>query len=161
MTPTKTITATEKLRISRTFDAPRERVYRAWTDPEQMKRWFVPADGFATNAVGLDVRVGGNYRIEIKTPEGKLHVAVGTYREIKPPEKLVFTWKTEGDSCAGSEASDNWTETLVTIEFHVRGKATEVVLTHENFPNAESRDRHNHGWNGCLSHLGDFVTAKS
>jgi uncharacterized protein YndB with AHSA1/START domain len=64
---------------------------------------------------------------------------------------LVYTWNWEGKACEGSEALTG--ETLVTVEFRNLGGSTEVVLTHEFFPNEKARDAHNMGWNGCLDHL--------
>jgi glutathione S-transferase len=83
----------------------------------------------------------------MKSSTGELYIAVGTYREIRFPEKLVFTWSFEGTGMG---------ETLVSLEFHERGSSTELVLTHELFPNQEQRDRHLMGWNGCLDHLAKF-----
>src|SRR5262245_46441599 len=129
------------LQIKRTFAASRERVFRAWTDPKAMQSWLAPSDEYSVPAVEVDLRVGGKYRIDMQAPDGKHHIATGSYRVILPPRKLVFTWFWE---------DKDMMETLVTIEFHEHGKATEVVLTHERFPDVEARDRHQHGWTGCL-----------
>ena len=76
-------TATDKaptqLRVTRTFAAPREKVFRAWTDPQALKTWFAPSDKFATRIPELDLRVGGRYRIEMQL-EDKNNIVVGTYR---------------------------------------------------------------------------------
>lgn len=92
----------------------------------------------------LDLRVGGRFRIEMKHAKGNVHCVVGTYREVRPPERLVYTWAWEGKDMG---------ETLVTVEFLDRGGSTEVRLTHELFPTSEMRDEHAKGWNGCLDHL--------
>jgi uncharacterized protein YndB with AHSA1/START domain len=109
-----------------------------------MQKWLAPSDEFLIPTVEVDLRIGGKYRIDMKAPDGKHFIATGSYREIQPPRKLVFTWSWEGEDMQ---------ETLVTIEFHERGNETEVVLTHERFPNAEKRDRHQIGWAGCLARL--------
>jgi uncharacterized protein YndB with AHSA1/START domain len=132
------------LQINRTFAAKRESVFRAWTEPEALRQWFVPSEEVSTSSVEVDLRVGGRYRIVMESSAGEVYIAVGTYREIRFPEKLVFTWSFEGSDMG---------ETLVSLEFHDRGNSTELVLTHELFLNKEQRDRHNMGWSSCLDHL--------
>ena len=132
------------LQMKRTFSAPREQVFRAWTDAHELARWFAPTDDY-TVVVALDFRVGGNYRLEMRHKNGNVHPVTGTYREIQVPEKLVYTWRWEDDAQAG--------ETLVTVEFRAIGDATEIVLTHELFPSMEQRDKHTQGWAGCFERL--------
>ena len=136
------------LRIQRTFAAPRDRVYRAWTDAGELTRWFAPGDDYVTKVIELDLRVGGRYRIEMHSPRGNIHCVLGTYREVRAPERLVFTWCWEGKDMG---------ETLVTVEFRERGPSTEVILTHEVFPTQEVRDEHTKGWNGCLDRLAKAI----
>ena len=149
---TATDKAPTRLRVSRIFAAPREKVFRAWTDPQALKKWFAPSDKFVTRIPELDLRVGGRYRIEMQL-EDKNNVVVGVYREVRAPEKLVFSWRWETES-TGGDAGD----TLVTIEFFERGGQTEVVLTHERFLTEEARDAHNKGWLGCLDRLQQYVS---
>ncbi|MDH3458647.1 MAG: SRPBCC domain-containing protein, partial [Gemmatimonadota bacterium] len=92
------------------------------------------------------LKVGGRYRLAMRSAEGKSHTAVGTYREIVRPTRLVYTWSWE-------EGGSNTEETLVTVEFNAVGGATEVVLTHERFATAESRDDHLRGWTSCVDRL--------
>jgi len=133
------------LQFKRTLSATREKVFRAWTEPAEMKKWFAPSDEFSVPFAEVDLRVGGQYRIGMKPPEGnEVYIATGTYREVHPPDKLVFTWGWEGP---------NWYETRVTIELRAVGNSTELVLTHELFPSVEERDKHNHGWMGCVGRL--------
>ena len=146
---TQEVQAPISLKITRTFPVPREKVFKAWTEAEALKRWFAPSDKYVTRIPVLEVRPGGRYRVEMET-EGKAHIVVGTYREVKPPEKLVFTWKWETEPQHG--------DTLVTIEFLDRGGKTEVILTHEKFPSDAARDEHNKGWTGCFDRLGQFVS---
>jgi uncharacterized protein YndB with AHSA1/START domain len=160
MTTANTSTQPITLRVSRTFDAPRERVFQAWTDPTQLKKWFHPEESIATVSVKVDLRVGGKYRIQMKHPDGEFYTGVGSYREVKPPERLVFTWAWEKDGSEDDFGEVEPCETIMTLEFHARGKQTELVLTHENFSSTESRDRHEHGWNGCLDSLVKFVQQK-
>jgi uncharacterized protein YndB with AHSA1/START domain len=134
------------LQVKRTFAASRERVFRAWTEAEELRHWFFPSPDYTVVIPILDLRVGGKYQVEMRHKEsGNVHRLEGIYREIKPPEKVAFTWQWE----PGASAS----ETLVTVEFHDLGPSTEIVLTHELFPNLEERDKHSHGWTGCLDQL--------
>jgi uncharacterized protein YndB with AHSA1/START domain len=135
------------LRLTRTFAAPREKVFRAWTEPQALKKWWGP-HGYETPSAEVDLRVGGRYRFGMrKLPDGEIFYLSGVYREVSPPERLVYTWLWERQDV-------DFGETLVTVEFLDRGGETEVVLTHELFPNAEERDRHNQGWNSTLDRLG-------
>ena len=86
---TPSISPDTTLQLKRTFEAPRERVYRAWTDPEEMKNWAAPSEDYEVAAV-VDLRVGGKYRIQMTHRDGAVHTAHGEYREVSPPEKLVF-----------------------------------------------------------------------
>ena len=131
------------LQLSRTFQAPREKVFRAWTDPDQMKHWCSPTADYET-AAEVDLRVGGKYRIQMTHKNGGIHPAVGEYQEVSEPDKLVYTWSWEDGSVTG---------TLVTVEFRDLGSATELLLTHERFPTTEWRDKHGEGWTGCLGRL--------
>ncbi|HEX9842261.1 MAG TPA: SRPBCC domain-containing protein [bacterium] len=132
------------LTVRRTYPAARERVFRAWTDPAALRAWSCPL-GFTVAEVQVDLRVGGIYRVAMQPPDkSEPSVAFGTYREISPPERLVYTWQWEGGEMG---------ETLVTVEFRDLGGETEVVLVHELFPAADVRDLHNEGWVSCLEHL--------
>jgi len=137
------------LQLKRTFAAPRERVFRAWTDARQFAQWFAPTTDYKTIITELDLRVGGKYRLEMHHKGGNVHQLFGTYRLVKPPEKLVFTWRWQKD--------ENVPDSLVTVEFHDQGGSTEVCLTHEHFQNAEERNKHNEGWTGCIEQLARFV----
>ena len=140
-------TATEdqtSLRIRRVYNAPVAAVYAAWTDPEKMKHWMAPNDAFQESEVSADLRVGGRYRIVMHAPDGQTHRVGGTYREIVPNRKLVYTWAWE---------STPERESLVTVEFKAAGDVTELLLTHNRFFDAQARDRHQEGWAGCLGRL--------
>ncbi len=141
--------AAEKLVLVRTFNAPIERVYAAWTDAEQMKRWFAPGDMSVPQAEA-DVREGGRYRVQMQETgsDGAFHTTGGVYREVVPNERLVFTWKWEGSEL----------ETLVTLNFKaLSANETELTLTHEGFDNEDTRKKHAQGWGGCLANLESFL----
>jgi uncharacterized protein YndB with AHSA1/START domain len=140
----QTDTATS-LMLTRVIHAGHELVFRAWTDPAEMKKWFCP-EGGTVDVAESDLVVGGRYKVAMRMPDG-VHVATGVYREIAPPSRLAFTWQWEG----GEGLKEG--ETLVTLELHERGDDTELVLTHEGFATGDARDGHEQGWSSALNHL--------
>jgi uncharacterized protein YndB with AHSA1/START domain len=143
------VASPSSLLISRTYPASVERVFKAWTDANQLGQWFAPTDDYTTKA-SVDLKVGHEYRIAITHKGGNVHTILGTYRLIDPPHKLVYTWRWEGGPMA---------DTLVTVDFAPDGDATKVTITHEQFTNTEDRDKHNEGWNGCLNRLQRTLTS--
>ncbi len=146
-----------KLRLSRTLDATCERVFQAWTDPDKLSKWFHPDPSIKIISVKADARVGGKYRIQMKKPDGEFFTAVGTYHEIKPSERLVFTFAWEKDGSEPDFGEPESPEMLMTLEFIPHGKQTLFVLTHEKFASVESRDHHEQGWTGYIDSLEKFV----
>lgn len=144
--------AATSLRLTRTFAARREKVFQAWIDPKALTQWFAPSDQFEIKIPQLDLKPGGRYRVEMKSPDGKLHTVIGVYREIRAPERLVFTWRWESEP---GQSED----TLVTLELRGRGDSTELVLTHERFLSEGARDEHKKGWDGCLDRLTKYVVS--
>jgi glutathione S-transferase len=142
------------LTIARTIRAPRQKVFDAFIKPELLRQWFRPR-GFTITEVSLDPRVGGRYRVTMQPRTGTPEAIGGEYREIKPAERLVFTWKWEGKQMG------EMGETLVTVTLDERrgehGVETEVRLLHSGFPAPEARDGHNSGWNSVLSELVDLI----
>jgi uncharacterized protein YndB with AHSA1/START domain len=159
MNTTKMTGKNIKLQLTRVFDAPRELVFKAWTDANQFKQWFGAAacDGASLQSVKVGARVGGKYRLQVRRADGEFFTSVGIYREVKPPERLVFTWQFEKDGGGDEYGEVEPPEMLVTVEFHAHGKQTELILTHEKFASVESRDRHEQGWTRCLDSLGKFI----
>ena len=139
------------LQIKRFIKAPRDRVYAAWTDPAQLKKWFGPENVQTRNLIA-DVRVGGQFRWDCTDPEGKEVTISGEYRELQPGKKIVFTWK--------HEANEDWKNhrSLVTVELFDREGGTEVHLIHENLPTEASRDDHKQGWNSVLDKVEKFLS---
>jgi uncharacterized protein YndB with AHSA1/START domain len=92
MTDTSTTTG-QPFTINQTIDAPRERVFKAWTDPEQISRWFVPDEGWSAPLadISVDARPGGTWRLNMVDDTGTAYPAVFVYRELVEPERLVFT----------------------------------------------------------------------
>lgn len=140
------------LRITRRFAAPRDKVFHAWTESEALKRWFAPSEDYSTPHAEVDLRAGGTYRIQMKAPDGAIYAVKGTYKDVQPTERLVFSWAWEGSGC-GRRGLMEFYDTLVTIELRTVPEGTELTLTHECFPTAEERDKHLSGWTGCLTRL--------
>jgi uncharacterized protein YndB with AHSA1/START domain len=144
MTDTATASATT-LVVRRTINAPRDRVFAAWTTPEIMRR-FMSTENVEIGKLSADLRVGGAFNIEMVRAGGSL-VVRGTYREVRPPERVVYTWSWDEDDIADQH------ESLVSVDFHDLGAKTEVVLTHERLKDQTSRDNHNEGWSAIIGNL--------
>lgn len=142
---TQSSTTVPALVMRRVFEAPRERVYEAWTDPHLAAQFLGPCEIGAT--VEMDVRIGGAYRIVMHHTEGEDWAVGGTFREVLPPQRLSMTWRWEED-----DPNDEY-ESLVTVELFDRNGKTELVLTHEYLADVESRERHTTGWNSALDQL--------
>lgn len=137
------------LQIRRIYPQSVAAVYAAWSDPEQMKHWMGARADYREAEVTMDVRVGGRYRCIMHAPDGEVHRVGGVFREIVPNRKLVYTWAWE---------STPERESLVTVEFKPAGQGTELLLTHQRFADAQARDRHQQGWNGCLDRLDRYLS---
>jgi uncharacterized protein YndB with AHSA1/START domain len=135
------------IRLQRLLPASPHEVFNAWTDPKSLQQWFCPGTVSATS-IELDVRVGGYFRIVMRD-ETKDLVHTGEYREIDPPQRLVFTWRSSG-------TYDQ--ETLVTVELYPRGNKTELVLTHERLPDANSAGKHESGWQDVVRKLTVYLS---
>lgn len=140
----------ETLEVRRTFNAPRQRVYDAWTKTEEMKKWWGIGVMEAVVAES-DTRVGGKYRIHLRHPNGTEHRVFGVYRVVDPPKKVVYTWT--------AETMPDVVDTIVTVEFHDRGNATEIVLRHDGLDTPALRKGHEDGWIGCFNKLQTVVAA--
>ena len=145
------------IRIERTFNAPRERVFEAWTDPERMRVWSAPAE-LRVEDGSAEVRQGGRWWVEMVHREsGERHVAVGRYLEVTPPSRLRFThaWRGMGESEEEVEAR----ATLVTVDLHEEGARTRMVFTQAGFTDGPSRDGHAEGWRSCFELLAALLVA--
>ncbi|HVE15260.1 MAG TPA: SRPBCC domain-containing protein [Chthoniobacterales bacterium] len=152
-------TPSHKLVITREFDAPRDLVWKAWTQPSRVKEWLNMSEDMTIESVTMDLRVGGKFRIQTRDTEGEYFTAAGTYIEVNAPERLVYTWDWEKDG-AGEEFGElEGKETQLTVEFREQRDRTELVLTHEKFASIESRDRHIGGWNNWIDRMAKFLEA--
>lgn len=154
----------EAITIERAFDAPRDLVFRAWTEPEHLKRWFAPA-GFTTPHCTVDLRVGGMFHYSMRSPDGQETWGRGIYREIVVPERIVYVDSfadAEGNFVPPSQygvSSSHPTETLVTISFAERAGRTVVTVRHELAATVEERDGALQGWSEMLDRLADVLAA--
>lgn len=137
------------LKMQRVFRASRERVFAAWTNPEELKHWFGPED-CTFHSAAVDLRTGGEYHIAASN-EGRHYTLRGQYREVNPPSKLVYTWRWEGDPDFDHH------ESLVTVEFIDLGGSTELRLTQESLPTEESLGKHEYGWTRSIERLAQFI----
>ena len=130
------------LKITRIIHAPRQEMFEAWTNAASVKQWMCP-EGSSASFVELDVRVGGAFRVDMHI-DGADTIHTGLYREIIPPEKLVFTWVSK---------HTHYRESLVTLEFLAHGEATELILLQTRLPDDEAVERHTVGWTQLIEHL--------
>ncbi|HYM33672.1 MAG TPA: SRPBCC domain-containing protein [Candidatus Cybelea sp.] len=140
------------LLLSRKFKAPRERVWRAFTEPSALREWWGP-EGFTLPKAEVDLRPGGRFAFQMRTNEGDFHNLSGTYKEIKAPERLVLSWVWAEGAMAG-------VETEVTLEFRTRGDGTELSVRHERFRTRDERDNHDGGWNSSLDRLAKVLAKR-
>jgi len=140
------------LTLNRSYPVPPERVWRAWTDPQALKRWFGPGGADPVSLAQLDLRVGGRFRIVFGGPDGKAHDVQGVYKEVVPHRKLVFTWTWPN--------STPERESVITIELRAAGRGTELVFRQEQFSDSTVRDNHRHGWTESFVKLERFLTGE-
>jgi len=144
-------TATDfTLTLERRLAAPRERVYKAWTDADEIRQWWA-LSGMTVEIADFDVRVGGRFRLGMRSPEGKLYVVGGEYSEVDPPARLVHTLQWEEDGPGAEQVM------RVTVEFLEDGDATRLVLTHEKCRDQDAADRHADGWTDKLDCIEQYL----
>jgi uncharacterized protein YndB with AHSA1/START domain len=142
-----TLATKPSLTIKRRINAPPAKIYQAWTDPQKMMRWYAPADAETLRAE-TDARVGGRFRVLMRTADGEEHDVSGVYREVVRDEKLVFTWQWR--------SKPEW-ESLVTVTLQRDGEGTILTLIHEQLPDDAERDGHRNGWTGAIEKLARVV----
>jgi uncharacterized protein YndB with AHSA1/START domain len=151
-----------ELTLTRVFDAPRERVWQAWTDPEQAMRWWGPT-GFTAPVCRIDLRVGGAYLFCMRSPEGQDFWSTGVYREIVPFERLVCTDSFADENGNVVPASHYGMEGYFPLELQVtvtlteQGGKTTMTLRHAGFPEGAIREQAAAGWNGSFDKLAEAV----
>jgi uncharacterized protein YndB with AHSA1/START domain len=149
--PARPISAPE-LAITRIFDAPRDLVFRVWTDARHARQWWGPVDYPATH-LEMDVRPGGRWRGCLQsTSDGRELWQNGVFREVAAPERLVFTF-------AWEENGERGLETLVTVTFTELSGKTTMTLHQAPFQSIGERDGHQGGWNSSFDRLVDYLAA--
>ncbi len=134
------------LTISRIFQAPRARVFEAWMNPADLKKWWHMSTDATTPVAEVDLRVGGRYTLAMTAPGSDQVMALGgKFLIVDPPALLEYTWAWED--------AENEPESTVRVEFKDLGQATEVVITHGVFVSEERRQQHLDGWQGCMDQL--------
>ena len=134
------------LRLTRHYDAPPEKVWEAWTDPESMKLWWRPNESDVVHTAEADVRVGGRFHVVFSSP-GTTEVindVSGVYREVVPLRRLVFSW-------AWKRSPER--ESQVTVTFEPSGTGTDLTLLHERLFDADDRESHEDGWRSALAKI--------
>jgi uncharacterized protein YndB with AHSA1/START domain len=143
--------------LKRLLNAPQERAFKAWTSPEHIQQWMRPEPGMEVPLATMDLRLGGKFRIQLKTAEGEYFTAVGVFKEVKEPELLVYTWDWEKDGSGTEFGEVEGKPSLVRVEFLRRGEGTELVLTHSQFAAVETRDSHARGWGRIVDSFSMFA----
>ena len=142
--------------ITRFLRAPRERVFAAWTDPEQMKRWMGPINSTCSEAE-TDLRIGGRYRFVVRgtlppsngeAPQGRVFNVTGEYLEVRPPELVRYTWR--------SDLLPGW-ESVVTLRLHEETGGTRLELLHEKLATIDSASGYTAGWNSVLDKFAAYI----
>ena len=147
-----------ELVITRIFDAPRELVFKAWTEPERLMRWWAPK-GCTTPFCKIDLRGGGVFHYCMRLPEGRDIWGIGVYREIVEPERIVYTdafADAEGNPVSPAHygmSSGHPPETLVTVTFAGHEGKTKLTLRHSILESVEEREGTQQGWTEMFDRL--------
>lgn len=155
-TPTKA--AGRELVITRVFDAPRELVWKAWTEPERFMRWWGPKI-FTSPSCQIDLRVGGRYLWCMRWPDGRDNYSTGEYREIVPFERLAYTScfaDADGNVVPATHygmSADIALEMHVTVTFEDHDGKTKMTITHAGLPAGDMMASANQGWNESFDKL--------
>jgi uncharacterized protein YndB with AHSA1/START domain len=145
------MTDTKTLRIERTFQAPAEAVFDAWTSEEVIRRWWQAEHNWETSEAEVDLRVGGVVRVVMRDPgKDAEHGGGGRYTEIEPPTRLAFTWIWDGDT----------RRTLIELDFEEIDGVTRVRFTHSGLWDEEAVRSHEAGWGNILDNLGRELAAR-
>ena len=130
------------LKVTRRISASPEQAFDAWLTPATLQKFITPDPGFDAPDVSLDPREGGRFDILMKSGDTELP-HWGIYKEIRRPERLVFTWASEY----------SFEDSIVVLTFEPEGSGTRVTLTHDRFRNEEMRENHEKGWTAILDSL--------
>jgi uncharacterized protein YndB with AHSA1/START domain len=144
----------QTLRMERTFQAPAQAVFDAWTSEEVLRRWFHAEHDWETPEARVDLRLGGAVRVVMRDPHKNAeHGGGGHYTEIDPPNRLVFTWTWDND--------EDDRQTLIEVDFEEAEGVTTVRFTHSSLRDQESVLSHEGGWSACFDNLERALEAAS
>ena len=152
----------QALVITRVFDAPRELVFKAWSEPERLMRWWGPK-GFTAPVAKIDFRVGGKFLNCMRAPDGKEYWSTGVYQEIVEPERIVCTDSFADEKGKVVPAShygmtgDIPMEMRISVTFEDLGGKTKMTLKHFGLPAGEHRSGANQGWNESFDKLAEYI----
>ena len=135
------------LRLERTFKAPAQAVFEAWTSADMLRRWWPAGSDWETAVAEVDVRVGGRLRLVMRSPDGEEFGGSGEYIEITPPERLVFTWRWDGHP--GHEG----TQLIEVALSQEQDGTTTAVLTNRGLRDEEAKRTHRAGWEASFDNL--------
>jgi len=146
------------LRVERSFAASCARLFRLWVEPEAIQKWFVHhAPVHWSHAPTVEATRGGHYSWSVANDDDQREVFAfhGTYREVKPSKRIVFTWEWTVLPIAGVNGPG---KTLVTVEFFQQGNSARIVLTQANLPSEAAREAHQRGWERCLDGIAKLAS---
>ena len=147
------MTESSGVTITYTFDAPREKVYEAWTNPQHFTHWWGPK-GFSAplDRISMDVRPGGSWSAPIVADDGDMEIPfTGTYRVVEAPERLAFTNVTD-------PADDNDSADVTTLVFTDQGDRTELAFNQPGEMTEEGLAELTAGWGQFFDKLNEFLT---
>jgi uncharacterized protein YndB with AHSA1/START domain len=136
----------QTLRMERTFEAPIQAVFDAFTNTEVLRRWWHAGHDWETTEANVDLRVGGEIRVVMRNPRSdEQYGGGGRYTEIDPPNRLAFTWFWDNDEAR--------TRQLIEVDFEESDGATTVRFTHSNLWDEQSVRSHEDGWGKAFDNL--------
>ncbi len=156
------LTSAKPVVISRVFDAPRELVWQAWTEPDRAMQWWGPT-GFTTPVAEIDLRVGGRYHNCMRSPDGQDYWSTGVFKEIVEFERLVMTDSfsdAEGNVAPASDygMDEDWPlELLITVTFEEIDGQTKLILRHQGIPTGQDQEMCQEGWSQSFDKLADYL----
>ncbi|WP_380053666.1 SRPBCC domain-containing protein [Falsihalocynthiibacter sp. SS001] len=136
------------LTVDRTINATPEAVFNAWLNPDMLRKFMLPGDNMSVPSASSDAKEGGRFEVVMKVGDQEIPHA-GTYKEISPHERLVFTW----------ESPVSVEDSTVTLTFEPVETGTHVTLTHVRFMDEEKRSNHEGGWARILSSMDSALAA--
>jgi uncharacterized protein YndB with AHSA1/START domain len=142
-----------KLTVTRRLKAPRALVFKMFTDPTHLVRWFGP-EGHTCTECAVEPKVGGRFYAAMRGSDGVLRRVQGIFQTVTPDQGMAFTWSWLDDS---GMPRDPALQTLVTITLEAKGEETELTLLHTGFADANQAGMHEQGWNGCFVCLAQYL----